>query len=187
MEFKFRTNVFKNDPSQNKNNNPKFPTHGGTLEMPLGQLQEYVEYLHWAAKTELFQSRIKNRVNSLHTGIMGFVSRQPRTSMEGEFTMYLPSQFNPRTGEMETDIPRRDIFDEIMANTLATMPLTIMPLMRAGDNGNLKMEFSEPSTEACWIAELVGERVVGEEMDATTDHAWLVVMGYLGQALGLIT
>ena len=101
--------------------------------------------------------------------------------------MYLPSQLNPRTGEMETNIPRRDIFDEIMANTLATMPLTIMPLMRAGDNGNLKMEFSEPSTEACWVAELVGERVVGEEIDATTDHAWLVVMGYLGQALGLIT
>ena len=101
--------------------------------------------------------------------------------------MYLPSQFNPRTGEMETDIPRRDILDEIMTNTLATMPLTIMPLMRAGDNGNRKMEFSEPSAEACWIAELVGERVVGEEIDATTDHAWLVVMGYLGQALGLIT
>ena len=53
MDFKFRTNVFKNDPSQNKNNNPDFPTHSATLEMPLGKLQEYVEYLHWAAKTEL--------------------------------------------------------------------------------------------------------------------------------------
>ena len=53
MEFKFKTNIFKNDPSQNKNNNPKFPTHGGTLEMPLKKLEEYVEYLHWAAKTEL--------------------------------------------------------------------------------------------------------------------------------------
>ena len=53
MEFKFKANVFKNDSSKNKNNNPNFPTHGGTLEMPLGKLEEYVEYLHWAAKTEL--------------------------------------------------------------------------------------------------------------------------------------
>ena len=53
MEFKFKANIFKNDPSQNKNNNSKFPTHGGTLEMPLKKLEEYVEYLHWAAKTEL--------------------------------------------------------------------------------------------------------------------------------------
>ena len=53
MEFKFKANIFKNDFSQNKNNNPKFPTHGGTLEMPLKKLEEYVEYFHWAAKTEL--------------------------------------------------------------------------------------------------------------------------------------
>jgi hypothetical protein len=57
--------------------------------------------------------------------------------------------------------------------------------MPAGDNGHLT--FAAPSAEARWIAELVGDLVVGEEIDATTDHAWLVVMGYLGQALGLIT
>jgi hypothetical protein len=109
--------------------------------------------------------------------------------MEGEFTMYLPPQFNRRTGQLEPDldIPRRNMFEEMMANTLATMPLSLMPLMPAGDNGKLKMTFSAPSTEARWIAELVGDLVVGEEIDATTDHAWLVVMGYLAQALGLIT
>jgi hypothetical protein len=107
--------------------------------------------------------------------------------MEGEFTMYLPPQFNLRTGEMETDIPRRNMFDKIMAKTLATMPLTIMPLPPAGDNGKLKIPGTEPSAEARWIAELVGDRIIGEEIDATTDHAWLVVLGYLGQALGLIT
>ena len=101
--------------------------------------------------------------------------------------MYLPPQFNLRTGEMETDIPRRNIFDEIMAKTLATMPLTIMPLPPAGDNGKLKIPGTEPSAEARWIADLVGDRIIGEEIDATTDHAWLVVLGYLGQALGLIT
>jgi hypothetical protein len=103
--------------------------------------------------------------------------------------MYLPPQFNRRTGqpELDLDIPRRNIFEEIVANTLATMPLSLMPLMPVGDNEKLKMTFSAPSTEARWLAELVGNRVIGEEIDATTDHAWLVVMGYLGQALGLIT
>jgi hypothetical protein len=107
--------------------------------------------------------------------------------MEGEFTMFLPPQVNPRTGQLETDIPRRNIFEEIMANTLATMPLSRTSLMPPRDNGKLKMTLSEPSAEARWIAELVGDRVVGEEIDATTDHAWLVAMGYLAQALGLIT
>jgi hypothetical protein len=106
--------------------------------------------------------------------------------MEGEFTMFIPPQVSPHIGQIETDIPR-NIIDEIMANTLATMPLSIIPPMSAGDNGKLKMKFSEPRAEARWIAELVGDRVIGEEIDATTDHAWLVVMGYLGQALGLIT
>jgi len=101
--------------------------------------------------------------------------------------MYLPPQFNLRTGQLETDleIPRRNVFEEMVANTLATMPLCPTLPMPAADNGHLT--FSAPSAEAHWIAELVGDLVVGEEIDATTDHAWLVVMGYLGQALGLIT
>ena len=53
MEFKFKSAIFKNDPADNKNNNPDFPTHGGILKMPLSQLEEFVQYLHWAARTEL--------------------------------------------------------------------------------------------------------------------------------------
>ena len=44
----------------------------------------------------------------------------------------------------------------------------------------------KPSSEALRIAGLVGEQDVGEEIDATTDHAWLVVLGYFAQALGLV-
>jgi hypothetical protein len=109
--------------------------------------------------------------------------------MEGEFTMYLPPHFNQRTGQLQRDIaiPRRNVFEEkMMARRLATMPLSLAPLMPAGDKGKLKMTLPEPSTEARRIAELVGDLVVGEAIDATTDHAWLVVMGYLAQALGLI-
>jgi hypothetical protein len=44
----------------------------------------------------------------------------------------------------------------------------------------------KPSSEALRITGLVGEQDVGEEIDATTDHAWLVVLGYFAQALGLV-
>ena len=53
MEFKFKAKLFKNDPSQNKNNNPRFPKYGGTIEMPLSKLEAFVEYMHWAKETEL--------------------------------------------------------------------------------------------------------------------------------------
>lgn len=100
--------------------------------------------------------------------------------------MFLPPQFNQRTGVLETDVPRRnDLFEKVVAYTLATMPVCGVSMPPPRDNGKLKMTFSEPSAEARRIAELVGDLVVGEEIDATTDHAWLVVMGYLGQALGL--
>jgi hypothetical protein len=46
---------------------------------------------------------------------------------------------------------------------------------------------TEPSPEAIRIAELVGDQEVGEALDATTDHAWLVVLGHFAQALELVT
>jgi hypothetical protein len=101
--------------------------------------------------------------------------------------MFIPPQVNPRTGQLETEIPRNNFLGKLMADALTTMPLPLTPLMPSGDNGKLKMMLPEPSAEARRIAELVGDRVVGEEIDATSDHAWLVVTGYLAQALGLIT
>jgi len=43
-----------------------------------------------------------------------------------------------------------------------------------------------PRYEAERIAALVGEREVGEALDATTDHAWLVLLGEYARQLGLI-
>ena len=89
MDFKFKTNIFKNDPSQNKNNNPKFPTHGGTLEMPLGKLQEYVEYLHWAAKTELkYDDYLQDHV--VPVKISGWTAKSEKTGKT-----YLSLYFEP--------------------------------------------------------------------------------------------
>lgn len=53
MEFKFKAKVFLNKPEDNKNNNPKYPKMGGTIEMPVSKLKDLVEYLHWATRTEL--------------------------------------------------------------------------------------------------------------------------------------
>jgi hypothetical protein len=43
-----------------------------------------------------------------------------------------------------------------------------------------------PHYEAERMAALVGEREVGEALDATTDHAWLVLLGEYAQQLGLL-
>ncbi|MEA3339508.1 MAG: hypothetical protein U9R15_06025 [Chloroflexota bacterium] len=48
------------------------------------------------------------------------------------------------------------------------------------------VESSEPSAEARRISNLIGDRVVGDEIDTMTDHAWLIVLGYFAQALGLV-
>ncbi|NJO84870.1 MAG: hypothetical protein HC828_20305, partial [Blastochloris sp.] len=36
------------------------------------------------------------------------------------------------------------------------------------------------------ITEVVGDRTVGEAIDASTDHAWLVVLGHFAEALGVV-
>lgn len=43
-----------------------------------------------------------------------------------------------------------------------------------------------PRDEAERIAALVGDRDLGEALDATTDHAWLVLLGEYAQQIGLI-
>ena len=102
MEFKFRTNVFKNDPSQNKNNNPKFPTHGGTLEMPLGKLQEYVEYLNWAAKTELkYDEYLGDHV--VPVKISGWAQTSEKTGKK-----YLNLQFEPHFKTLGNAIAKKE-------------------------------------------------------------------------------
>jgi len=67
MNFKFNGNVFKNtaedhariygenyDPSKN------YPGFTGTIEIPKGQLQEFVTYLHYACQTQLKHSDYLN-------------------------------------------------------------------------------------------------------------------------------
>jgi hypothetical protein len=75
---------------------------------------------------------------------------------------------------------------ELSDKVLSAMPWRVISTPSTEDVRKLKRTSIEPSTEALRIAGLVGGQDVGEEIDATTDHAWLVVLGYFAQALGLV-
>ncbi len=52
--------------------------------------------------------------------------------------------------------------------------------------GEAQIIFKEAHPKASLVADLVGHREVGTEIDATTDHAWLVVLGHFAQALEVV-
>ena len=83
--------------------------------------------------------------------------------------------------------PANTLWDTALEEALAEMPLRITPVVPRNGGHRLNMTPSKPSPEAQRMAQLIGERVVGEAIDATTDHAWLIVLGYVAQALGLVT
>lgn len=49
----------------------------------------------------------------------------------------------------------------------------------------IRLKDKRPASEAELIKGWVGEHSVAEAIDASTDHAWLVVLGHFAQALGL--
>ena len=84
MEFKFSSAIFKNEPADNRNNTPNFPTHGGILKMPLSQLEEFVQYLHWAARTELqYDEFLKEKF--IPVKVSGWAPKpEPKTQVQGQ-------------------------------------------------------------------------------------------------------
>ena len=60
MEFKFNSTVFKNTAEDHKrlygdkyDPNKPYPELTGNISIPKAQLSAFVEYLHWALRTEL--------------------------------------------------------------------------------------------------------------------------------------
>ena len=60
MEFKFNSNIFKNSPEDQQrlygdkyDPNKTYPVFTGTASIPKKDLPAFVEYLHWALRTEL--------------------------------------------------------------------------------------------------------------------------------------
>ena len=88
----------------------------------------------------------------------------------------------PSTGQRQS-FPTWDSFlEDVRAGT----SVRVMPLAwQTADEAGLGLN-RHSSLEANWLTELVGDREVGESLDATTDHAWLVVLGHFARALGLV-
>ena len=79
-------------------------------------------------------------------------------------------------------------FDSIWEELLAETGSRIGPVMPiSASQGEVRIVFKEVDAKARMLAELVGERPVGEAIDATTEHAWLVVLGHFAQALGVVS
>jgi len=74
--------------------------------------------------------------------------------------------------------------EELLAETGSGRPSLIPP---SAPEGEEQLVMKEVKPEASLLADLVGFREVGEEIDATTDHAWLVVLGHFAQALEVVT
>jgi hypothetical protein len=66
---------------------------------------------------------------------------------------------------------------------LADLPRWDTPWMSGRDITQVEISYRSPAVR---MAALVGERSVADDLDATTDHAWLVVLGQFAQGLGLV-
>jgi hypothetical protein len=73
----------------------------------------------------------------------------------------------------------------VLGEMVAEIPLWIRPRAPQVEK-KIDFRLSKPSCEAGRVAELIGKQEIGDEIDATTHHALLVVLGYFAQALGLI-
>ena len=84
--------------------------------------------------------------------------------------------------------PIGPVLAELLTDERFSERQVLIPNRRSREEGyQIKWPWQvEPSVEVIQIAELVGEQAVGEVIEATTDHAWLVVLGHFAQALGLV-
>ena len=87
-----------------------------------------------------------------------------------------------------TKLPPTD-WNAVLAEIVTAQPVQIIPMPLEewrGDGSDMELTLSAPGPKAQHIAHLIGDQAIGEAIDATTDHAWLVVLGYFAQALALI-
>jgi hypothetical protein len=88
----------------------------------------------------------------------------------------------PPTSQRRVLEPWDDFLKEVTHRI--SVQIVPVPLHRGSDP--VPVMLVKPDSEARRLAELVGEQEIGEAIDATTDHAWLVVLGHLAQVLGLV-
>ncbi|TEU16038.1 MAG: hypothetical protein E3J21_11665 [Anaerolineales bacterium] len=76
--------------------------------------------------------------------------------------------------------------DSFVEDAMAEVSVQIVPLVSRGDVNEVPVMLNRASLEVRQLAEVVGDREIGEAIDATTEHAWLVVLGHLARVLGLV-
>jgi hypothetical protein len=86
----------------------------------------------------------------------------------------------PPETEWQTGTTLADTLDGVLERALVEIPLRVIPVVPQRNT------FGESNPQARRLAELIGDLIIGDEIDATTGHAWLVVLGYFAQALGLV-
>lgn len=82
-----------------------------------------------------------------------------------------------------TETVSKPIQAKLAATGAASSPFRLLR-PRPVEQPRLTIKPSDPLAQQ--VAAIVGEREVGDELMAETDHAWLVVLGEFAQALGLI-
>jgi hypothetical protein len=103
-------------------------------------------------------------------------SSSHKPTSTGEFIMIIPPATNQRRV--------LDTWDGFLKEATHGISVQMVPVRRRTDQVPVMLVKSD--SEACRLAELMGEREMGETLDATTEHGWLVVLGHLAQALGLV-
>ena len=78
-------------------------------------------------------------------------------------------------------------WDNFLEEAISGISVQVMPLVFQRDASEVPLMLTRPTRlEARRLAELIGDQEIGEAMDATTEHAWLVVLGHFAQVLGLV-
>jgi hypothetical protein len=77
-------------------------------------------------------------------------------------------------------------WDNFLEDAIAGMSVGVIPHMAWPGVNEVPGLPSRNNLEVSRLAELVGDREIGEAIDATTEHAWLVGLGHFARALGLV-
>ena len=96
MDFKFKSTVFQNTTEDHKrlygdryDPNKPYPELSGTISIPKGQLSDFVEYLHWAIRTELKNDSYLNDL-VIPIRISGWKRRSEKTGKQFVSLDYTP-------------------------------------------------------------------------------------------------
>jgi hypothetical protein len=138
-------------------------------------LRNQAQDVSWKAKIELYQLK-KNKLSLCRYHVF-----RTKLTNTGEFMMIIPPPMAKRQ-------PIGPILAELLADERYSEGQVLIPTSSPGEEVYLiewPWQF-EPSAEAIQLAELVGDRAAGEVIEATTDHAWLVVLGHFAQALRMV-